>query len=169
MARYLVPHYIEMEDKIVGPLTLPQFLYLLAGGILSYFYFSFFDRVLAWVLTIPTASLFLALAFLKIQDQSLLKMLGALFLYLQKPRERIWQKQNEAKIRLEDVHLKKEEPKIVGPTREEIKSELQRVATIIETKGWSEVTGREHGPGEEAFKKRVMSHKEIKPEISEKK
>lgn len=161
--RYLVPQYIEMADKIVGPLTLSQFLYLLGGGILSYFFYTFFDKPLAWPLIIIVGSLSLALAFLKIQDQPFLKFLGSLILYLIKPRKRIWQRvEGLPEIKLEDKHLKLKKPEPEKKTREEVKSELEKLAHLIESKGWSEMEGKEIGPGEEAFRMRIKSHQEIK-------
>jgi hypothetical protein len=163
--RYLVPQYIEMADKIVGPLTLVQFLYVLAGGILCYFFWTFFDKILSIPLSIIVGSFFLAMAFLKINDQPFPKMLLAAIFYLIKPKERVWKKIKEVpEIKVEDKHLK-ELPKIAGPKKEEVKSQLSQLATIVDARGWSKETGAEIGPGEEAFKMRVKSHEEIKPEI----
>jgi len=166
--RYLVPQYIEMADKIVGPLTLAQFLYVLAGGILCYFFWAFFDKILAWPLSIIVGSFFLAMAFLKINDQPFPKMLVAGILYLLKPRERIWKKIEEIpEIKIEDKHIvgksKIEEQKAKRESKEEIKSQLAQLARLVDTSGWEKTTGQEIGPGEEAFKARVKSHEEIKP------
>jgi len=167
--RYLVPQYIEMADKIVGPLTLAQFLYVLAGGILCYFFWTFFDKILAWPLSIIVGFFFLAMAFLKINDQPLPKMLVAGILYFLKPKERVWQKIKEIpEIEIADRHLaeksKTQDQKSKRKNKEEIKSQLAQLARLVDTSGWGETTGQEIGAGEEAFKARVKSHEEIKPE-----
>jgi len=164
--RYLVPQYIEMADKIVGPLTLAQFLYVLAGGILSYFFWTFFDKILAWPLMIIVGSFFLAMAFLRINDQPFPKMLAAGIFYLLKPKERVWKKIKEMpEIKVEDKHLK-EKPEPKEKTKEEVKSQLAQLASLIDSRGWGKTTGAEIGPGEEAFKMRVKSHEEVKPEYN---
>src|SRR3989344_5073023 len=61
-----------MADRIVGPLTLVQFLYILVGGIIVYFLFSTVAPVngTLFILTaLPVAVLTLAMAFLKVPDQ----------------------------------------------------------------------------------------------------
>ena len=163
--RYLVPQYIQMADKIVGPLTLVQFLYVLAGGILCYFFWTFFDKILSIPLSIIVGFFFLALAFLKINDQPFPKMLVAGVFYILKPRERVWKKlEGIPEIKVVDKHIKAK-PKTEEPSKEEVKSQLSQLSVVVDSRGWSKTTGQELGLGEEAFQLRVKSHQEIKPEI----
>jgi len=162
--RYLVPQYIDMVDKIVGPLTLVQFLYVLAGGILCYLFWTIFNGYLAWPLSIIVGAFFLAMAFLKINDQPFPKMILAGILYFLKPRERVWKKIDELEeIKVEDKHLKQEEIAEQLPGDKSVKSQLSELASIVDSRGWHKETGKEIGPGEDAFKLRVKSHEEIKP------
>jgi len=45
--QYQVPQFIEIEDKIFGPLTLKQFLYLAGGGGLCLLFFTLLPLYLA--------------------------------------------------------------------------------------------------------------------------
>ena len=38
--QYKIPQNIDVEDKILGPFTLKQFLYIMVGGILIYVFFN---------------------------------------------------------------------------------------------------------------------------------
>lgn len=161
--RFLVPQYIEMEDKIVGPLSMSQFLYLLGGFIICYFFYTFFDKILAYPLIFLFGALSLSLAFLKINGFPLPRVISFILRYYTTPRERFWSKTDELpKIKVEDRHLKKVLPP-KRPSKEEVKSQLAQLSILLDTKGWGEETGKEHGPDEEAFKMRIKSHKEIRP------
>lgn len=81
-----------MEDRIVGPLTLFQFLYLIIGGMIFYIPFKQGNTVLMILLGIPALILGLAFAFLKVQDQPFSKFIVASIGYYLRPRTRIWHK-----------------------------------------------------------------------------
>ena len=70
--KFQVPQFIEVEDKIFGPFTIKQFIYLAGGGALSfviYTYISPFSFILAIVLLLPVAGLAVALALYKVNNQ----------------------------------------------------------------------------------------------------
>ncbi len=90
--RFDVPQFIDVEDKIIGPLTLKQFLFLLAGGIvlaLSWFYLPFFLFI---VIGLPVLVLVLALAFYKVNGRPLITYLLSMLKYHTKPRIYLWRK-----------------------------------------------------------------------------
>lgn len=93
--RYKVPQNIDMEDRIVGPLTLMQFVYLFVGfGIIYVLYQTIFftQPIIFYVIAIPTGLMALALAFLKVQEIPFPKFLLYTALFLIKPKRRIWLK-----------------------------------------------------------------------------
>lgn len=95
---YQVPQFIEVEDKIFGPLTLKQFIYL-AGGtgvcVASVLYLHIFGLILA----IPFAALALALAFYKINNKSFVDILEAGFNYYLGGRLYLWKKDEAPQIK----------------------------------------------------------------------
>src|SRR3989344_5305637 len=62
MAQYQVPQFIEIEDKIFGPLTLKQFLYLAGGGGLCLALFTLLPLWLAIPPMLPVIGFLAALA-----------------------------------------------------------------------------------------------------------
>lgn len=133
--QFQVPQNIDLEDKIVGPLTLIQFLYLLSGGVICYLLFlTLKGSAVFWVLGIPIALFALALAFLKIQDQPLSYFVKAGLIYLSRPKIRLWQRQGLApQVILAPV--KKAAPKVIIPKKKIEKSELEKLAYSLDTKG----------------------------------
>jgi hypothetical protein len=65
--RFQVPQFIEVEDKIFGPLTLKQFIYLAGGGGLSFLVYVFLNSVtLAIVPIIIIMAISAAFAFYRV-------------------------------------------------------------------------------------------------------
>lgn len=90
--QFQVPQFIEVEDKIFGPLTGTQFIYV-AGGIgFLVVAWLMFPLWLAVILGGPVAGLGLALAFLKINQRPFIDTLQAAFEYVVKTKLYVWQK-----------------------------------------------------------------------------
>jgi len=71
--QFQVPQFIEIEDKIFGPLTFKQFLYVLGGVGFAYIVWNIGNRfvggLLAIIPTLPILVFFGALAFYKIHPK----------------------------------------------------------------------------------------------------
>ena len=98
MAQYQVPQFIEVEDKIFGPLTLKQFIYLAGGGGLCLLMFSLLPISLTVLLGIPVMALSAGLAFFSINGRPLIHAMEHAFgyffgskLYLWKQRQQVQQ------------------------------------------------------------------------------
>ncbi len=96
--QFQIPQFIEVENKIVGPLTLKQFLYLAAAGGLSFLFFFIFSAWLWLFVTMFMAVIALAFAFVKYNGQPLIKIAFNAFGFLWKPRLYLWQREIEEKI-----------------------------------------------------------------------
>jgi hypothetical protein len=92
MATFQVPQFIEEKPKIVGFLTLPQFLYIAAAGGLSFAAFYAFNFFLWIIITLVLAAIALSLAFVKINGRPLPKVLQAALVYLWRQRKYTWQR-----------------------------------------------------------------------------
>ncbi len=68
--QFKVPQFIDIEDKIFGPFTFKQFGYLLGAGGFAFIIWTLISfKLLAIILIIPVSGLFLALAFVKINNR----------------------------------------------------------------------------------------------------
>ena len=93
--KFQVPQFIEVEDKIFGPLTIKQFVYLAGGAGLSfiiYTYVSPISLILAVLLIIPVAALGLALALYKVNNQPFIYVIEAAFKFMLASKLYIWRK-----------------------------------------------------------------------------
>lgn len=92
---YQVPQFIEVEDKIFGPLTIKQFIYLAGGaGIVTILVLSL-PLVFAIILGAPIAGLALALAFYKINGKPFIEILESGLVYFLGGRLYLWKKEKE--------------------------------------------------------------------------
>lgn len=96
--RFEVPQFIEVEDKIIGPLTWKQFVYLAGGagaaGVL-YLVLPFFLFV---ILGFPIIALAGFLAFHQINNRPFSEFLESAFSYFSKSRLYLWRKKNPQEV-----------------------------------------------------------------------
>ena len=132
--QFQVPQNIDLEDKIIGPLTLIQFLYCIGGGVIVYLLFMTltWKNFFFWLLAVPIGLVALSMAFLKIQDQPLSHFIKAGLVYLSKPRIHIWRRQGIApQVLIKPPETKVETP--IAPKRQIVKSELEQLAQQLDT------------------------------------
>ncbi len=93
--RFEVPQFIEIEDKIFGPLTWRQFLYLGGGvgmGVVLFFAANFFIFIL---IGLPLALLAGALAFYPVNNRPFSYFLEAILTYVKGAKLYIWQQKRD--------------------------------------------------------------------------
>ncbi len=94
--RFQVPQFIEVEDRIFGPLTLRQFIYLAgAVGLIVIIWAISPSFILTVILATPVAALGGALAFLKINNRPFILTLESAFYFLLSSRLYLWKKREE--------------------------------------------------------------------------
>ncbi|MBI4993845.1 PrgI family protein [Candidatus Wolfebacteria bacterium] len=93
--QFQVPQFIEVESKLVGPLTLRQFLYLAAAGGASFLAFFVFKTWLWFLISAISFTFGIALAFYKYNGQPLPKIIFYAFSFLWKPKLYIWKREAE--------------------------------------------------------------------------
>lgn len=103
--RFDVPQFIDVEDKIFGPLTFKQFAYLAGGGGLCYILY----KVIPWYFSFPLIGvigvLSVGLAFYKYNGKPLINLLEAMFMYVVRDRLFIW-KRNAVKEKQKETQKK---------------------------------------------------------------
>lgn len=100
MDQFVVPQFIDAEDKIIGPLTARQFVELLVTGLLVFTFFKLLSFVWFLVIGLPTFALGVTLTFVRINGQAFHLFLLNLIQSLKKPKLRVWDKRlNDAEVR----------------------------------------------------------------------
>lgn len=101
--QFKFPQFIDVEDKIFGPLTLKQFIYLAGSGGIIVVFFIFLPKFFAVILGLPVLGLGLALAFYKVNNRPFMFVLESAFKYATKEKLYIWKKENKPGVGKERV------------------------------------------------------------------
>ncbi len=96
--RFQVPQFIDVEDKIFGPLTLKQFIYIAGGGGLSFLVYillgSIFWSAIPIIVIMAISSAF---AFYRINNKSFVNMVEYAFKYYFGNKLFLWKKKENAR------------------------------------------------------------------------
>jgi len=106
--RFQVPQFIEVEDKLFGPLTLKQFIYLAGSVGLSAVFFAFLPKFIAVIFALPVILFGAALAFYKINNQPFISTVEAFFRYVTNKRLYIWHKEEKKPQTSEESSARRE-------------------------------------------------------------
>lgn len=130
--RYQVPQFIEVEDKIFGPLTLKQFIYLVGAGGVVFVLWRIFPIFIAIIIATPIIVLALALAFYKINNRPFVFVLESAFKYLLSNRLYVWKSKDLKQIKKENKKEVQQRTQLQVPKLSE--SKLKDIAWSLDIK-----------------------------------
>lgn len=140
MAEHKVPQDVEADDKLIGPFSFRQFVYLMVafgGCALAFFMATKISPVLA-VIPAPVVIFFGALALPLRKDQPMETYIAALVrYYLLKPRVRIWKADGEGSLIEISNPTIDETPKTKDLAGDEVSRRLSFLASVSDSQGWS--------------------------------
>lgn len=92
MQQFVVPQFIDVEDKIFGPVTVRQFLILLAAGLFIFVAFKYADFALFITTLVVVGGGALVTAFVKINGQTFHYFVLNILQTIRRPGLRVWRK-----------------------------------------------------------------------------
>lgn len=95
--RFQVPQFTDVEDKIVGPLTFKQFLYVAGAAGAIVVLFTFLPRFLAIILALPIGALGALLAFYKVNNRPFILMVESFVKYTITSKLYLWKHEEKKK------------------------------------------------------------------------
>lgn len=97
--RFQVPQFIEVEDKIIGPLTIKQFIYIAGGAGMCFVIIRYLGLLFGIMAALPVAAFALALAFYKPNErQTFILFVENAFRYFVGEKLYIWKKQDKKPV-----------------------------------------------------------------------
>lgn len=90
--QFQVPQYIDIEDKVIGPLTIKQFLYIAGAGVIVFILYNVLNLFATIILAIPIAVITFALAFIRVHNQPFINVIKNFLGFLKKPDFYVWKK-----------------------------------------------------------------------------
>lgn len=106
--RFEVPQFIDIEDKIFGPLTFKQFVYLAGGAGASIVSWVMLPKIIAIPLILIFCGLAAALAFYKVNNKPFVDFLESALRYGAGGKLYIWKKETPKVTQQKPVELPSE-------------------------------------------------------------
>ncbi len=120
--RFAVPQFIDVEDKIFGPLTFRQFVYLAGGGGLAFIAYKLIPSFFGFLAALPIAGFAFALAFVRVNEKPFINIVESAVTYAFSDKLYIWK------------HEKSEKKKPVATPDEAEARRMQYLPKISESK-----------------------------------
>lgn len=95
--RYQVPQFVDIEDKIVGPLTLKQFLIYFCTVLLLIPVYLFSDLSLFFTIALPVMGVAAAFAHFKPGGKSLFVFIGNALKFMSETKIWVWRRSSNLK------------------------------------------------------------------------
>ncbi len=132
--QFQVPQFIDIEDKVIGPFTIKQFLYLLCAGLIIFIVSKILNLFATIILAIPIAGIALALAFVKIGGQPFIIIAKNFLSFVKRPDFYVWKKplgKNQPQEQNENIEIIKRAPAKIK-IKPEAKESLQDMGWKVE-------------------------------------
>lgn len=138
MAQYKVPQDVEAEDKLIGPFSFRQFIYLgiaALGIVIAFGLWQIFPGLI--VVPLPVILLFLVLALPLRKDQPMETYLTAVIRFFLKPRQRLWQPEGSIDLVTIVAPRTTEAPLTKNLSGADAAAQLGYLAQVVDTQGWA--------------------------------
>lgn len=134
MLQFTVPQFIDVEDKIIGPITVRQFVIELVTALLIALSYRLFDFALFIVMALFLFTVGTTFAFVKINGAPFHYFVLNLIETFKKPGLRIWYKDDTLRTGVEFDTLPILAP-MVASNRHYSQSRLNELSLIVDTQG----------------------------------
>lgn len=134
--QFVVPQFIDVEDKIIGPITVRQFVILLVTALILAIVYKLATLTAFIITTVLVGGFGATLAFVKINGQPFHFFMLNLFQTFRLPQLRIWNKQLTVREILELTKVPPPPPKVVTPKKEPLATtKLAELTMVVNTGG----------------------------------
>lgn len=135
--QFVVPQFLDVESKIIGPITARQFLIMLGVLLVEFvIYRVFLNLVIVLALGVPILAIGLMFSFAKVNGQPFHFIVLNFIQTFRKPHLRIWDKTlSDSDIR---TFLQKVEEEVVAPPTRKApleRSRLNELTLVVNTGG----------------------------------
>lgn len=135
MQQFHIPQFIDVEDTIIGPITVRQFVTLLIGAFVCFLEYKLADFALFVVLALFTAGIFALFAFFKVNGAPFHYFLVNVVETIKRPKIRVWARQFWQQPVSERLVDQPEQQQAVIHKPLVTSSQLEELSLLIDTGG----------------------------------
>ena len=132
--QFAVPQFTDVEDKLIGPLTLKQFFVVLgAGGLMFLFWSLPLPKLISILIDIPIGIAGITVAFASYNGRPMLTYIVPFIMYLVSPKSMIFQRES-AIMNVTTPEIKPKKAETVQKTEpvEAADSRLRKLAYLLD-------------------------------------
>ncbi len=133
--QYPVPQFTDVEDKIIGPLSLKQFLILFGAGVIMFLVFTVTQSVAATIFAFLIVGVpAIGVAFAKVNGRPLYNTIGLFLSFLTSPKQLVFHKESTSftgLTKLKNVEIEKTEALEEPMSRETTETRLKEVSQLL--------------------------------------
>jgi len=134
MQQFTVPQFIDVESKIIGPVTTRQFLIILAAAVIIGLSYKLFDFSLFLLITVVVLIITSVFAFVKVNGRPFHYFVLNITQTIRRPGTRVWNNRLTIFEEIDKTPVVKAEEKPVAKEQYK-KSRLAELALVVDTKG----------------------------------
>jgi len=133
MDQFVVPQFIDVEDKIFGPITTRQFIMMVVGGLMIFLGVKILNVISLVIYVLFIIGVIALFGFYKVNGRAFHLFLLNIFQTLKEPTLRVWRKIDVTDVRIVYETRKAETQKV--PVKLVSKSRISRMALVVDTGG----------------------------------
>lgn len=138
MATYKVPQDVEVADKLIGPLSLKQFIFVIIMVCSLWLAWTLAKiNILLGILPLPVAIVSGVLGLYQRKDQPVEVFLASWVRYKTKPRKRIWDQEGFEERVIITVPRKILRDYTKGMNADQVTSRLGQLSALMDSRGWA--------------------------------
>lgn len=107
--QFTIPQFIDIEDKVIGPFTFKQFMYLAGGLGLAFAVYKLIPRIISIPIALGIVALAISLTFVKVNGKPFVFTLQAFISYFFQSKLYIWKSIPKKESSTKPVQKKQEE------------------------------------------------------------
>ncbi|MDD5071403.1 MAG: PrgI family protein [Patescibacteria group bacterium] len=138
MQQFTIPQFIDVEDKIIGPITTRQFIILLAGFLIMGISYKIFDFSLFLTISILTLIITGAFSFVRINGRPFHFFVLNVIQTIKRPGLRVWRNeffpQESQGYEMNEKEIIKQTPLPIPKTEPSL-SRLAELSLMVDTRG----------------------------------
>ncbi|HLD81930.1 MAG TPA: PrgI family protein [Patescibacteria group bacterium] len=140
MQQFLVPQFLDVEPKVIGPITVRQFIVMMVGTMFIVIEYKLADFGLFILFGVFTLIVFGVLAFVKVNGRPFHYFLLTIMQTMKTPTLRVWNKEiskSEIKMIMKSMRKQDEETEDTAELEHKVlqRSRLSELSMIVNTGG----------------------------------
>lgn len=136
--QFVVPQFIEVETKIIGPISVRQFLILLGTAGVIFIWYTLFSTVFFLILAVITFAVGGTFAFARVNSQPFHEFALSLVQTAKRPSLAIWQREIKRQVVIKMARKDRKKEKAEGPPLQKPEvtpSHITELSLIADTRG----------------------------------